>query len=57
MMYTREMMKIMEANGYEVIEWVDGEADIFYKHRFIETVRGEWGLHNWMRDREMFEDD
>lgn len=55
MMYTREMMKIMEANGYEVIERVNGEADIFYKHRFIETVRGEWGTHNWMVDRGLLE--
>ena len=50
MMYTREMMKIMEDNGYETIEWSNGEADIFYKNRFIETVRGEWGIHNWMVD-------
>ena len=53
MMMTREMMKILEEHGYSAIEWVDGEADIFYKGRFVETVRGEWGLHNWMCDREM----
>lgn len=53
MMMTREMMQILEEHGYSAIEWVDGEADIFYKGRFVETVRGEWGLHNWMVDREM----
>lgn len=53
MMMTREMMQILEEHGYSAIEWADGEADIFYKGRFVETVRGEWGLHNWMVDREM----
>ena len=42
MMMTREMMKILEEHGYSAVEWVDGEADIFYKGRFVETVRGEW---------------
>ena len=52
---TREMMKILEANGYLVFEWACFEADIFFEGKLVTTVYGEWGLHNWMVDMGLLE--
>lgn len=57
MLYDLDMERRLSARGYSAHVRGDMTANIFFKGRFIETVRGEWGLFNWMNDREMFEDD
>ena len=53
MIYDSDMERILQENGYTVRVYMDFTADIFFDGRWIETVVGEWGLHNWMCDREM----
>lgn len=57
MLYDRDMHLRLTARGYSVRVYGDMTADIFFQGRFIDRVYGEWGLFNWMCDREMFEDD
>lgn len=57
MLYDRDMHLRLTARGYSVRVFGDMTADIFFQGRFIDRVCGEWGLYNWMCDREMFEDD
>ena len=53
MIYDSNMLRILKEHGYTVRIYMDFTADIFFEGRWIETVVGEWGLHNWMCDREM----
>lgn len=53
MIYDSNMLRILKENGYTVRIYMDFTADIFFDGCWIETVVGEWGLHNWMCDREM----
>lgn len=53
MIYDSNMERILKENGYSVRVYMDFTADIFFDGCWIETVVGEWGLHNWMCDREM----
>lgn len=53
MIYDSNMERILKENGYSVRVYMDFTADIFFEGHWIETVVGEWGLHNWMCDREM----
>ena len=55
MVYDREIMQILDAHGYEVHVYGDMHADIFYGHRFVARVDGEWGLFNWMSDMGWFD--
>lgn len=57
MMYDLDMERRLSARGYSAHVYGDMTADIFFEGRFIDRVSGEWGLYNWMCDREMFEDD
>lgn len=57
MLYDSDMERRLSSRGYSVRVFGDMTAMIFYKGRFIDEARGEWGLYNWMCDREMFEDD
>lgn len=53
MIHDPEMIRILNERGYTVHIYMDFTADIYFEGRFVETVVGEWGLHNWMCDREM----
>ena len=53
MIYDSNMLRILNEHGYTVHVYMDFTADIFFEGGWIETVVGEWGLHNWMCDREM----
>lgn len=53
MIYDSNMERILKENGYSVRVYMDFTADIFFESLWIETVVGEWGLYNWMCDREM----
>ena len=57
MLYDLDMERRLSARGYSVRVFGDMTAMIFYKGKFVDEVRGEWGLYNWMCDRKMFEDD
>ena len=57
MLYDSDMERRLSSRGYSVHVFGDMTAMIFYNGRFVDKVRGEWGLYNWMYDREMFEDD
>ena len=56
MYYTDEMIEILGRSGYSVQFYNDDglkECDIFFFGTYIDTVIGEYGLYNWMNDREM----
>lgn len=53
MIYNSNLERILKENGYSVHVYMDFIADIYFEGRWIETVVGEWGLFNWMCDREM----
>lgn len=53
MFHTPEMIRILKEYDYTVRIYMDFTADIYFEGRWIETVVGEWGLYNWMCDREM----
>ena len=53
MIYNSSMERFLKENGYSVRVYMDFIADIYFEGRWIETVVGEWGLLNWMCDREM----
>ena len=53
MISDEEMLHILEENGYTVRVFMDFTANIYYDGELIDVVVGEWGLHNWMCDRDM----
>lgn len=53
MFYDSEMLRILAECGYSVQFYNGDECDIFFCGVYIHTVVGEYGLYNWMCDREM----
>lgn len=53
MFYDSEMLHILAECGYSVQFYNGDECDIFFCGVYIYTVVGEYGLYNWMCDREM----
>lgn len=53
---TDEMISILNECGYSVDIFdilFDRDCDIYFFGTYIDTVSGEYGLYNWMCDRDM----
>lgn len=54
MFYTKGMLRILKAHGYEVRFYNGGtECDILIGGLLLHTLEGEYGLYNWMCDCEL----
>ncbi len=49
---TDEMISILNECGYSV-DIYNSACDIYFLGSYIDTVCGEYGLYNWMCDREL----
>lgn len=49
---TDEMISILKEWDY-VVDICGSECDIYFRGSYVDTVCGEWGLYNWMCDREL----
>ena len=56
MLYDLDMSRRLAVRGYSVNVFGDMTARIYFGHRYVATVEGEWGLFNWMEELGMFEE-